>query len=113
MGYSPWGHKESDTNERTHKDRDFPSIILCVANFRGRYARGTLAKVVPAFYSHLIQASALNESSCIPWLEEQKEPAQVHTTQRLLSQKSRYRESGTIYRESTIFFFSCVMSFST
>ena len=45
MGYSPRGHKESDTNEHTHKDRDFPSIILCVANLRGRYAKGTLAKV--------------------------------------------------------------------
>ena len=43
--WAPWGHKESDTNEHTPKDRDCPSIILCVANFRGRYAKGTLANV--------------------------------------------------------------------
>ena len=47
MGYSPWGHKESDTTERTHI-RGFPPVRN---DLLGKAKRVTSFKLGQGFYS--------------------------------------------------------------
>ena len=35
MGYSPWGHKESDTTEQLHFHFFFFHVIMCLAQSMG------------------------------------------------------------------------------